>query len=107
MELKQYEIYWINLDPTVGGEIKKTRPCVIVSPDEINFYLKTILIAPVTSTIHDIPFRLKIKLNGKLNMVALDQIRAIDRSRIYNYIDKLEDESIKELKNKINEMLVK
>ena len=78
MELKQYEVYWINLDPTVGGEMKKTRPCVIISPDEMNFYLKTILVAPLTSTINDIPFRLKISLNGKLSMIALDQIRAID-----------------------------
>ena len=107
MELKQYEIYRINPEPTIGGEIKKTRPCVIVSPDEMNFYLKTILVAPVISAMNNIPFRLKIKLNCKLNMVALDQIRAIDRSRIYNYIDKLDNESIKELKNTINEMLVK
>lgn len=107
MELKQYEAYWINLDPTVGGEIRKTRPCIIISPNEINFYLKTILIAPVTSTLNDIPFRLRIKLKGKINMIALDQIRAIDKSRIYDYIDKLDDQSIKELKELINEMLVK
>lgn len=107
MELRQYEIYWINLDPTVGGEIRKTRPCVIVSPNEINFYLKTILIAPVTSTINEIPFRVKIALKGKMNTIALDQIRAVDRSRISDYIEKLDDESIKELKETINEMLVK
>lgn len=107
MELKQYEIYRVNLDPAIGGEIRKARPCVIISPDEINLYLKTILIAHVTTTIKHIPFRLKIKLNGRLNMIAPDQIRAIDKSRIYQYIDKLDDESIKELKNTINEMLVK
>ena len=107
MELKQYEIYWINLDPTVGAEIKKIRPCVIVSPDEINRYLRTILIAPITSTINNIPFRLKINLNDKLSMIALDQIRAIDRSRISNRIGKLKDQSITELKELINEMLVK
>lgn len=107
MELRQYEIYWINLDPTVGGEIRKTRPCVIVSPNEINFYLKTILIAPVTSTVNEIPFRVKIALKGKMNTIALDQIRAVDRSRIYDYIEKLDDESIKELKETLNEMLVK
>ena len=107
MELRQYEIYWINLDPTVGGEIRKTRPCVIVSPNEINFYLKKILIAAVTSTVNEIPFRVKIALKGKMNTIALDQIRAVDRSRIYDYIEKLDDESIKELKETINEMLVK
>ncbi len=107
MELKQYEIYWVNLNPTIGGEIRKTRPCVIISPDEINLYLKTILVAPVTSTINNIPFRLKFRLKGKLNAVALDQIRAIDKSRIYDYIDKLDSETIKKLKDTINEMLVK
>ncbi|MEO8819674.1 MAG: type II toxin-antitoxin system PemK/MazF family toxin [Ginsengibacter sp.] len=107
MELNQYEIYWINLDPTVGGEIRKTRPCVIISPNEINLYLKTILVAPVTSTINVIPFRQKILLNNKFSMVALDQIRAIDKSRISDYIGKLDIETIKQLKSKINEMLVK
>lgn len=107
MELKQYQVYWINLDPTVGGEIKKTRPCVVISPNEINFYLKTVLVAPLTSTINDIPFRVRILLNEKISMIALDQIRAIDRSRIYAYIGKLNVESIKEVKNTINEMLVK
>lgn len=107
MELKQYQVYWINLDPTVGGEIKKTRPCVVISPNEINFYLKTVLVAPLTSTINDIPFRVRILLNEKISMIALDQIRAIDRNRIYAYIGKLNVESIKEVKNTINEMLVK
>lgn len=69
--------------------------------------MKTVLVAPLTSTINDIPFRVKILLNEKISMIALDQIRAIDRSRIYTYIGKLNVESIKEVKNTINEMLVK
>lgn len=107
MELNQYKVYWINLDPTVGSEIKKTRPCVIISPNEINNYLKTIIVAPITSTVNNIPFRVKIILNGKTNMIALDQIRAIDRVRISSYITKLSETSIKTLKRIINEMLVK
>lgn len=85
----------------------KNKAMCNYSPNEINFYLKTVLVAPLTITINDIPFRLKILLNEKSGMIALDQLRAIDRSRIYNYIGRLDIESIKELKNKINEMLVK
>ncbi len=107
MELNQYQVYWINLDPTVGSEIKKTRPCVIISPNEINSFLRTIIVAPITSTVNNIPFRVKINLNGKTNMIALDQMRAIDRVRISSYITKLSDTSIKSIKSIINEMLVK
>ena len=106
MDVKQYEIYWISLDPTIGGEIKKTRPCVIISPDEMNYYLKTILIAPLTTTIRNIPFRIKLNLNGKLSMVMLDQIRAVDKSRFKNKVAEIDKETIKKIKQTIHEMLV-
>lgn len=106
MDIKQYEIYWIDLDPTLGGEMKKIRPCVIISPDEINYYLKTILIAPITSTLGKIPFRIKLPIKGKVSMIALDQIRAIDKMRLHNKLAEVDKETIKLIKQTIHEMLV-
>jgi mRNA interferase MazF len=105
--ISQYEIYWISLDPTVGGKMKKTRPCVILSPDEINHYLKTILVAPLTSSIRNIPFRIKMFVRGKPNMIALDQMRAIDKSRFQNKLGEADKETIRKIKQTIHEMLVK
>ncbi len=82
MELEQYSIVLVNLDPTIGSEIKKTRPCVIASPNEINKYLRTIVVAPITTNLKNYPTRIKIKHNRKNGMVAIDQIRTIDKSRI-------------------------
>jgi mRNA interferase MazF len=100
MEIKQYEILLVNLDPTVGGEIKKTRPCVVISPNEMNKYLKTIVIAPITSSSKQYPTRIELnqkKING---WIVLDQIRTIDKSRIIKKIvdlSKLEIDRIKEV----------
>lgn len=107
MDVKQYEIYWVSLDPTIGAEIKKTRPCIVISPNEMNFYLKTVLIAPLTSTIKNIPFRIKLLVDGKAGMIALDQIRAIDKSRLQKKITEADINTIEMVKEAINEMLVK
>lgn len=82
MELKQYEIVLVNLDPTVGSEMKKTRPCVIISPDEMNKYLQTIVIAPLTSSLKPYPTRVEIRHNKIKGWIVLDQVRTIDRVRI-------------------------
>ncbi|MEK7254949.1 MAG: type II toxin-antitoxin system PemK/MazF family toxin [Bacteroidota bacterium] len=82
MNISQYQVAIVNLDPTIGSEIKKTRPCVVVSPDEMNRHLKTVVIAPVTSTSKPYPTRVKIILRGNENWVVLDQIRTIDKARI-------------------------
>ena len=84
MELKQYSIILVNLDPTVGSEIKKTRPCVIISPDEMNKYLNTIVVAPMTTSLKKYPTRIPVKHNDKEGMVAIDQIRTIDKKRIFS-----------------------
>lgn len=82
--MKQFEIYLANLDPTVGSEINKTRPVVIISPNELNGALKTVITAPITSQHHgEIPYRTQISLNTKTNYVALDQMRTLDKSRLY------------------------
>ena len=104
--LEQYEMVIVNLDPTIGSEIKKTRPCVILSPNEMNEYLKTIVIAPLTSKSKDYPTRVKIEVNGKESWIAVDQIRTIDRRRIYKKINRLTDETITAVKKVIKEMLV-
>jgi len=84
VNLNRFEIYLVNLDPTQGSEIKKTRPCVIISPDSMNHSkLNTIITAPLTSTIRkNFPTRVEIELKNKKGQIALDQIRTIDRSRI-------------------------
>ncbi len=84
VKLKRFDVCLVELDPSVGSEMKKTRPAVIISPDSINFSrLKTVMIAPMTSTIHDnFPTRIKLTFKAKKAEIALDQLRAIDRSRI-------------------------
>ena len=82
MDLKQYQIVLVNLDPTIGSEMKKTRPCVIISPDEMNKYLQTIVIAPMTSSSKPYPTRIEVKHNKTKGWIVLDQIRTIDRQRI-------------------------
>ena len=82
MEIKQYQIVLVNLDPTIGSEMKKTRPCVVISPDEMNKYLQAIVVAPMTSSSKSYPTRVEVKHNKKKGWVVVDQIRTIDRKRI-------------------------
>ncbi len=78
----QGEVWWVNLDPTLGSEINKRRPCLVVSPNEANEHLLTVIAAPITSTIRPWPTRLTIKLQKQNSSVALDQIRAVDKVRL-------------------------
>ena len=106
MELNQYSIVLVNLDPTVGSEIQKTRPCVIISPDEMNRFLRTIVIAPMTSQSKDYPTRVKIKQNNKDGWIVIDQIRTIDKQRIIKVFDKLSEKEIEKIKLVIKETFV-
>jgi len=106
MELKQYSIILVNLDPTIGSEIKKTRPCVILSPDEINRFLNTIVVAPMTTNLKKYPTRVQVKHNNKKGMVAIDQIRTIDKSRIIKKFDRLTKSEIEKCKDIIRETFV-
>jgi len=99
----QYSIVLVNLDPTIGSEIKKTRPCVIVSPNEMNFNINTIIIAPMTSKSRNYPTRIKINENS---YIVLDQIRTIDKQRIIKKIGELDIEIILQIKSILKEMLV-
>jgi mRNA interferase MazF len=106
MELNQYSIVLVNLDPTIGSEIKKTRPCVIISPNEMNLYLRTIVIAPMTSQSKDYPTRVKIKQNNNDGWIVLDQIRTIDKQRIIKVFEGLNEKEIEKIKLVIKEMFV-
>ena len=80
--MKRAEIWTVNLDPTQGSEIRKTRPCVIVSPAELNAHLRTVIVAPMTSKGFAAPFRVPVTHAGKHGLILLDQIRTIDKTRL-------------------------
>ena len=104
--IKQYQVVIVNLDPTVGSEIKKTRPCIVVSPDEMNKYLNTVIIAPLTSTSKNYPTRVEIKIRNKSSWVVIDQLRTIDKKRIVKTGKNLKTDEVLEVKSVIKETLV-
>lgn len=106
MELKQYQIVLVNLDPTVGSEMKKTRPCVIISPNEMNKYLQTLVIAPMTSSSRNYPTRVPVKHSNTKGWLVLDQVRTIDRRRIVKIFDRLTEKEIDKVKSIIHETYV-
>ena len=83
------DVYWVDLTPARGGEIRKTRPCVVVSPDELNRESPTVIVAPLTTGAHAYPFRIPCRLGGKSGHVVLDQIRAVDRDRLVHRAGRL------------------
>ncbi len=106
MDLKQYSIVLVNLDPTIGSEITKTRPCVIISPNEMNKYLNTIVLAPMTTNLKKYPTRVSVNHNGKKGMIAIDQIRTVDKTRIIKVFEKLTDSEIEKCKEVLKETFV-
>lgn len=106
MELKQYEIVLVNLNPTIGSEIKKTRPCIIISPNEMNKHLRTVIIAPMTTSSKSYPTRVEIKHNKKIGWIVLDQIRTVDRQRIIKVLGRMTKAEIKEVKSVLKETFV-
>jgi mRNA interferase MazF len=80
--VKRFDVYLINLDPTVGSEIQKTRPCLVISPDEMNHHIRTVIVAPMTSAEKDYPTRVSCTFRKKQGQVVLDQIRTLDKSRL-------------------------
>jgi mRNA interferase MazF len=106
MEVKQYEFYWVNLDPTIGREMKKRRPCLILSPNEMNDNIGTVIVAPLTSQMRSYPSRVKCSLEGKKGMIAIDQIKTIDKKRLQKRIAAANEKVIQQVKRVISEMLV-
>lgn len=106
MEINQYDIILVNLDPSIGSEMKKTRPCLVLSPNEMNKYLQNVIIAPITNTSKPYPTRLELKNKEVTGWVVLDQIRTIDKIRIVKYLSKLSAKEILVTKQIIKELLV-
>jgi mRNA interferase MazF len=106
MELTQYLVVLVNLDPTQGSEIKKTRPCLIISPNEMNKYLQTIVVAPMTTSSRPYPTRVEVKHNKTKGWIVLDQIRSVDRTRIVKTFEHLTEKEIARVKALIQETYV-
>ncbi|MFZ4463292.1 MAG: type II toxin-antitoxin system PemK/MazF family toxin [Bacteroidales bacterium] len=106
MVINQYSIVLVNLDPTVGSEIQKTRPCVVISPDEMNRHLDTIVLAPMTSSQKRYPTRVPVEHESKKGMIVIDQIRTVDKVRILKVLGKLTKLEIKSCKEVIRETFV-
>lgn len=105
-QINQYDIALVNLDPTIGSEMKKTRPCVVLSPNEMNKYLQTIVVAPMTSASKPYPTRVEINHEATKGWIAIDQIRTIDRARMIKRLDKLTDTETRKVKKVIQETFV-
>jgi mRNA interferase MazF len=105
-QINQYDIVLVNLDPTIGSEMKKTRPCVVLSPNEMNKYLQTIVIAPMTSTSKPYPTRVEINHKVAHGWIVIDQIRTIDRIRIIKKLESLTEKEIDKVKSVIQETFV-
>jgi mRNA interferase MazF len=90
MVVKRFEVYLVNLDPTVGSEIKKTRPCVIVSPDEMNRHIATVIVAPMTTKGRNYPTRVECAFEGKSGQVVLDQLRTVDKKRLVKKMGRID-----------------
>lgn len=88
-DVRRGDVFLISLDPARGGEIQKTRPCVIVSPDELNTYLRTFIVAPLTTGGHPYPFRVPCRFENRSGYVVIDQIRVVDRERLVRRLGKL------------------
>ncbi len=106
MEIRQYEVVLLNLEPTIGSEMKKTRPCVVLSPNEMNKYLQTIVIAPLTSSSKPYPTRIEITQEVIKGWIVIDQIRTVDRIRIIKSLGYLTEKEIDNVKNVIKETYV-
>ena len=96
VDIKRFEIHLVKLNPTVGSEIQKTRPCIVISPNEMNI-LKTVIVAPMTSKGFNFVFRPKIKFEKKNGLVLLDQIRAVDKTRLVKKLGDVDEATSKEI----------
>lgn len=104
MVMERFGVYLVSLDPTVGTEMRKTRPCVVISPDELNQSLLTVIVAPLTTTIRRFPFRVNSRFSGKEGQIALDQMRAVDKRRLVKRLGKLDRHVAKQVIRTLREM---
>lgn len=104
--VKRYAIYWVDLNPTNGSEIKKVRPAVVISPDELNEHLDTVTVVPITSKSRCYPWRVPCEVEGKKGFMVTDQIRSIDKLRLGAHIGNLSAAEIEKLKDILEELLI-
>jgi mRNA interferase MazF len=93
MEVKRFDVYLVNLDPTVGHEIKKSRPCLVISPDEMNRYISTVIVAPMTTKGRNYPTRVPCTFQGKEGQVVIDQLRTVDKIRLAKRLGKIDPDT--------------
>ncbi len=104
---KQDQVWLVTLDPAQGVEIQKTRPCLVVSPDEMNQHLRTVIVAPMTTVIRPYPTRVGLRFQGKQGQVALDQLRAVDRQRLVRRLGKVPAKTAPEVSATLLEMFTR
>ena len=104
MVVKRFDVYLVNLDPTVGSEIKKTRPCLIISPDEMNRWIATVIVGPMTTKGQSYPTRVVCRFAGKDGQVVLDQIRTIDKSRLVRKLGQISKSTQRDVLATLTEM---
>lgn len=104
MVVKRFDVFLVRLDPTVGTEIKKTRPCLVISPDEMNQHLRTIIAAPLTTKGRDYPTRIACRFQGKRGQVVLDQIRTVDRARLVRKLGRINPKTAASVIDVLQEM---
>jgi mRNA interferase MazF len=106
MVVKRFDVYLVNLDPTVGSEIKKTRPCLVISPDEMNRWIRTVIVAPMTTKGQSYPTRVPCEFQGKEGQIVLDQIRTVDKSRLARKLGRISKSTQREVLVLLAEMFV-
>lgn len=104
MVTKRFDVYLINLDPTIGSEIQKTRPCLVISPDEMNRFIRTVIVAPMTSKGTPYPTRVACKFQGRHGQIVLDQIRTVDKTRLVRRLGKIDKQTQTEVVSILGEM---
>jgi mRNA interferase MazF len=104
MAINRFEVYLVNLDPTIGSEIRKTRPCLVVSPDEIHHHIRTVIVAPMTTKGLAYPTRVACRFGGKSGQVVLDQIRTLDQTRLTRRLGRLDAKTSAQVLEVLQEM---
>jgi mRNA interferase MazF len=104
MVVSRFDVYLVHLDPTTGHEIRKTRPCLVISPDEMNLHLGTVIVAPMTTKGRDYPTRVPVRFQKKTGQIVLDQIRTIDKSKLVKRLGKIDELTIRRVLKLLAEM---
>jgi mRNA interferase MazF len=104
MVIKRFDVYLVNLDPTIGTEIQRTRPCLVISPNEMNRHLRTVVIAPMTTQRRSYPTRVACRFQGRTGEVVIDQIRTVDRTRLFKRLGRLNPATSKDVLRVLQEM---